>query len=118
MITWILYSMRQAWPYRGDPPLRKIVKCIVTGLLTIVIVSSIFKMEIWNLYLFSAFKDPQFDERLMFGVTLLIAISATSFSVGYVMIDLFAWTWVKAMWIWRSARRLFKDGRTRMSIKS
>lgn len=66
----------------------------------------------WHLYLFTAFETPEFQNRLMFGFTLLLAIIFTGLVAGYLLHDLWKWFDRKIRWLVRRDRRLREGTRT------
>jgi len=73
--------------------------------------------SLWqNIYLFSAFLNPDFEGKFTFGVTLSIAILAFCFSLGYMARELGIWLDVKVRYIWRCSLRKLRENKTIIKI--
>ena len=93
------------WPDKGDISFGKVLQCVFSGSVTSLVILLLAKVKPWNLYLLSAFTDRDFQNRITFIVTLLIAALATTFSIGYMTNELLSWVGVKRRWLWRLTSR-------------
>jgi hypothetical protein len=97
------------WPDKGDVSSGEFLKCLFSGTLTSLVVLQLAGVKPWNLYLLSAFADPQFQNKVTFFITLLLAALAGLFSVGYMTNELLRFLSVKRRWLWRSAARQLRE---------
>ena len=62
-----------------------------------------------RLYLCSAFFDPSFQNKLAFGITFAATVLATSFSLGYLILESYFWIEIKTRWIYLSTLRWLRE---------
>jgi hypothetical protein len=104
MIYWLTQQLRLVvkffWPAKAaTPPSRALV---VTGLGCSVVLAWT-RLSPTTSYLWSGFTNPLFQNKVAFCFTFGAVIVATSFSVGYLLLECYLWVRAKIRWILRSA---------------
>lgn len=97
------HRVRFFWPDQAEFSISKVFLCIALGIGTSVFVMGRVCIDVRNLYLWSAFGDPLFQNKLFFGITFSITILAGSFSAGYIVLEFLQWIVSKARQLYRSS---------------
>ena len=89
--------VRSHWPAETNP--LRILVCLGLGGLLVFAWMYISPVAA---YLYSAFPDPQFQNKTALFFTLAVAVLASSFSLGYMVLECYLWLQIKIKWGYRS----------------
>lgn len=89
---------RKIWPIGSKPALEQVISYTVVGLVAVCLLLVAMSFPPGRIYLYAGLRDPNFDNKVMFVITLGISLLAGSFSLGYIL-------WGAGRWFSRRAKQ-------------
>jgi hypothetical protein len=96
---------RYFWALDAHVSLGRAIVCVTVGVLVGGPLLRLLHFDPLGSYLWSAYLDPDFQNRLAFSVTFGIALLTASFTFGFAILELALWVTSMVSWGYRSGLR-------------